>query len=157
MYNIEIVVAHCDDLVIGYKDDLPWPHNKEDMKHFKKLTLGQKVVMGRKTYESILKKNKGPLAGRTSIVMTRNGPKDLFEQILVQARQTKIMVIGGEQIYKLFFPYANKLHIVRILGSYPGDTFFPEYRDGDWECIEESKKPGLRFLTYVKSETGRLI
>lgn len=157
MYNIEIIVAHCDDLVIGYKDDLPWPHNKEDMKHFKKLTLGQKVVMGRKTYESIVAKNGGPLKDRTNIIMSRDLPSDVFPRILESSKKEKFMVIGGAQIYKLFLPHANKLHVTRVLGSYPGDTYFPEYRDGDWQCVEESGKPGLRFLTYVRSETNKLI
>lgn len=156
-YNIEIVVAHSDNLVIGYQNDLPWPHNKEDMKHFKSLTLGQKVVMGRVTYNSILKKNKAPLKDRTSVVMTRNGPEDIFEQILQHSKRDKIMVIGGEQIYKLFFPYANTLHITRIIGDYVGDTFFPEYRDGEFECIAESGKPGLRFLTYKRTQNLKLI
>jgi dihydrofolate reductase len=159
--EIEIVVAHSNNLVIGYKGGIPWPHNKEDMKHFRKLTLGKNCVMGRKTWESILKANPEakphqPLKDRNCIMLSKNGlPFNSVERLWFTVG--KLMIIGGEQIYKEFLPVASKLHITRILGDYPGDTFFPEYRNGDWECIAEEGKPGLRFLTYVRSKTGRLI
>ena len=144
--QLEIVVAHSANLVIGKDGTMPWPHNKPDMKHFKELTMGQLCVAGTKTFDSL-----PPLDGRIVIKLSRNG-ENSFEQILKAAEAKRILIIGGGEIYKLFLPYATILHVSRIKGEYEGDTFFPEYRTGDFECVNEIKKPSVSFLTYIRSK-----
>ena len=134
--SIEIIAAIAKNNVIGYKNSIPW-NIPEDMEHFKHLTWGKTIVMGRKTYDSIGK----PLEGRKNIVLSRKKPTLIKEK--------DFFVIGGEQIYKLFLPFAQKLHITKIDKEYPGDAFFPEITH-EWRLISEKKGKQVTFLTYEK-------
>src|SRR5271168_4522498 len=122
-------VAVADNLVIGKGNDLPW-HLPEDLKHFKELTLGKTVVMGRKTYESIIARLKKPLPGRKNVVITRQKDYKVPEGVVVfksledafqELSAQDIYIIGGGEIYKQALGLAQIMYMTHIHGSYPGD------------------------------------
>ena len=127
---ISIIVAIAEDNGIGYKNELLW-HISEDMKRFKKLTWGNTVIMGKKTWESLPKK---PLSGRKNIVITDN-PQDRFESGIAAysiedalnkcAGDEEIFIIGGGSVYRQFMPVADKLFITHIHKKAPADIYFP--------------------------------
>lgn len=122
---------------IGKDNSLLW-HVPEDLKRFKALTLGKPVIMGRKTFESIVAILGKPLPGRTNIVITRNNdykfPGALVAQTLEEAleiasteKPTEIHIGGGAEIYKLALPYVDRLYLTLFDDDADGDTFFPEF------------------------------
>ncbi len=140
---ISIIVALADRNVIGAENRLLW-HLPDDLKNFKRLTMGKYILMGRKTWESIGR----PLPGRTNVVITRNKDlefRDIYTFNSVQEalnfaenkKQPEIFIIGGEQIYQLTLPLADKLYVTKVYGSFEGDAFFPEIDMKDW-IIEKS-------------------
>lgn len=151
-------VAVADNLVIGKNNDLPW-HLPEDLKHFKELTLGKTVLMGRKTYESIFARLKKPLPGRKNVVITRQPDYKVPEGVLVFGSLDEaikalsaddIYVIGGAEIYKLALPFAKKLIMTHVVGNYEGDAFFPDLNWNEWEKQEEEKHEKFTFVTYMR-------
>lgn len=128
---ISLIVAHDEQRVIGYENGMPW-HLPGDLKYFKEQTMGKPIIMGRKTFESIGK----PLPGRRNIVITRNESysaegveivASLDEALSLVGEVPEIMIIGGEQIFRLALPIADRLYVTVIHHSFEGDTFFPEY------------------------------
>lgn len=127
---IYIIVAVSRNGVIGRGGKLPW-NFKKDFDHFKNLTMGKKIVFGRKTFESLKK----PLEGREVIVLTRNQNylskictiKHSYQEIINNYLKSKeiCFIGGGEEIYKLFLPYANKIYLTLIHKDFYGDAFFP--------------------------------
>lgn len=125
------VVAMAADRAIGLNGTMPW-HLKDDMKLFKRLTMGHPIVMGRKTWESLGR----PLPGRQNIVLTRDtayraegaevihAPEDLATMAL---QNPEVMIIGGAQIYALFLPLLDKLHVSEVQGTFAADTYFPDF------------------------------
>lgn len=124
---------------LGYKNKLLW-HIPADLKRFKELTLGHPVIMGRKTFESILAMLGKPLPGRTNIVVTRNidysypGVKvaTSLEAGFMRALEenpTEIHIGGGAEIYKEALPYTDKLYLTLVESEAYADTFFPEYEN----------------------------
>jgi dihydrofolate reductase len=140
--------------VIGRDGDLPW-HLPGDLKHFKELTSGGTVVMGRKTYESIPERFR-PLPNRRNIVLTRNGFEDPGAEIendLRAALAQDCFVIGGGSLYAQALPLADRLYLTEVDAEIAGDTFFPE--TPGWHVTEESEpieENGLRyrFRTYER-------
>ncbi|MFT5321293.1 MAG: dihydrofolate reductase [Pseudohongiellaceae bacterium] len=143
--KISLVWAMAQNRVIGRNNNLPW-HLPEDLKYFKRITLGKPVIMGRKTYESIGK----PLPGRTNIVVTRNADfsaagvktvnslsaaKALCESIGEIDGISEAMVIGGAEIYTQAMPVADRLYLTEVHANVDGDTFFPEFDRGLWQEI----------------------
>lgn len=143
--NINIVVAMDLNRVIGKGNELPW-HLPEDLRRFRALTLGKTIVMGRKTYDSILEKNGRPLDERNHIVLSRKSHNasgnvrftNNVESILKQAEQRNenLYIIGGEQIYKLFLPLADNIYLTRVHAEFDGDKFFPEVDLNEWKEVE---------------------
>lgn len=137
---IKIVVATSNNGVIGKDNKLLWKQS-EDLKRFKSLTLGQKVVMGRKTYESIGK----PLPGRDNYVITRSlnhieGCKLLKSFEEVNKLEGDIFIIGGGEIYEKFIKFADEIYLTIIDCDVDGDTFF-NLDSNDWiEISSESFK-----------------
>ena len=143
MKNISIIVAMDRKNLIGKDGKMPW-HIPEELEYFKKITMGYKIIMGRKTFESIGK----VLPGRENIILTRNSDfhhdnvkvfnelNDLLEYL---DNQEEVFIIGGAEIYKLFLPYATKLYITRIECEYEGDTYFPKIDYKGWIEIEKSE------------------
>mgnify|MGYP001174087611 CR=1 FL=1 len=157
---ISLFVAHANDRVIGYQNDMPW-HVPGDLAYFKRRTMGKPIIMGRKTYESIGR----PLPGRLNIVITRNASYEVegvrvvssLEDALQVAKEetdaAEYMIIGGEQIFKQAMPLADRMYITKIDETYPGDTFFPAYDLNEWETIEASETAlndeGVPYTFYV--------
>jgi dihydrofolate reductase len=138
--NISIVVAMSSNSLIGRDGDLPW-HLSADLQHFKSITMGKPVVMGRLTYESIGR----PLPGRENIVLTRDIEYKAegctivhdLEQITSRCSYTEeIMIIGGAQLYIETIPLANKLFITEVHAELDGDIFFPDFDRKQWREIE---------------------
>lgn len=133
-----------ENRVIGKDNQLPW-HLPEDLKFFKRVTMGHPIAMGRKTHESIGR----VLPGRENIVITRQsgyesaGCTVLYsvEDFVTYCRSQndEIFVIGGAEIFKATFPYADRLYITHISEEFPGDTFFPEFDLNEWTLVSSEK------------------
>jgi dihydrofolate reductase len=134
---MEIVVAMTSNHVIGQNGDMPW-HLPADLVHFKELTSGHAIIMGRRTWESIGK----PLPNRLNIVVTRQEDyvaEDVtvvhsLEDGIVAAGTQRIFLVGGGEMYKEALPIASKMHITRIDALIDGDTKFPEIDESIWQC-----------------------
>lgn len=145
--SITMIWAMASNGVIGNNNDIPW-HLPLDFAYFKAETLGKRMLMGRKTWESLGGK---PLKGRTSLILTRDrsfAPEGAevvhtLEAALAEGRkEDELMVIGGAEIYSLMLPYADKLQVTRIEAEIEGDTIFPEVDWSEWK--EVSNTPGLK-------------
>lgn len=141
--NISLVVAAATNNAIGKDGKMPW-HLPADMKHFKNITWGMPVVMGRKTFESLGK----PLSGRKNIVITRQtgwkangaiGVQSIEDAFFVaqQADVNEIMVIGGGEIYKTLFDKAKRIYLTRVEAEPEADTFFPVLLREQWRLISQ--------------------
>jgi len=147
-----IVVAMTKDQVIGLNGKMPW-HISDDLKLFKKITLGGTVIMGRTTFESIGK----PLPGRNNIVVSAT-VKEIpgstvcqdFEEAVKKAEAlgSKIFFIGGASIYKQALHLADALHVSWIKQDYAGDTRFPEFDPSGWQEIERNEYPEFTHIKY---------
>lgn len=148
MPNITLIAAIGQGGVIGAGGQLPW-HLPEDLKHFKRLTTGKPVIMGRKTWLSLPPQFR-PLPGRTNIVLSAGGwqpdvPGVLMATSLQHALQQagsvpEVMVIGGAQVYALALPLAHRLELTEVDVAVPGgDAFFPPFNPAEWH--EESRQP----------------
>lgn len=166
--EIVIVAAVAEkDRLIGDGKDLPW-HLPEDLRHFKRLTLGHPLVMGRKTFESLLHQFGGPLPGRENVVLTRSpvhvdhpgihvysSLEDAFEAF---ADAEQISIGGGAAIYEQTLPIADRLELTLVEGDYEGDTFFPPYEHllgKTFELQSRDDHDGFRFETWVRRRVGR--
>ncbi|GAB3173061.1 dihydrofolate reductase [Telluribacter humicola] len=127
---VSFIVAVSENSVIGADNDLPW-RLPDDLKRFKRLTMGSPMIMGRKTFESIGK----PLPGRTTIILTRSEDYQVegaevvhsLEDALKLARSLKteeVYVIGGGEIFNQAMPQAGRIYLTKVLTSIEGDTFF---------------------------------
>jgi dihydrofolate reductase len=144
---ISFIVAMDQNGAIGKDNQLPW-HLPEDLKFFKRVTMGHAIAMGRKTHESIGR----VLPGRENIVITRQ-PNYQCEDCTVfysidefvtycQKQTNEIFVIGGAEIFRETFPFSDKLYITYIHESFAGDTFFPPFNQEDWilTSVEKGNK-----------------
>ena len=136
------MLAVAENDVIGH-NQLPW-HLPADLRHFKSLTLGKSVLMGRKTYESIGK----ALPGRTNIVLSRSSeftPSDctvvrtLEDAIAAAGAHAAIMVIGGAEIYRRCLARASRIHLTLIHAQVAGDTVFTGWRDHEWTEVSRQR------------------
>jgi dihydrofolate reductase len=134
--RIFLVAAVAANGIIGAAGKLPW-HLPEDLKHFKRLTLGRPVIMGRRTWESL----PGPLAGRENIVVsTRAGyqapgaavASSLEAALALCAGEDVAFVIGGSRLFQESIPIASGLVLTEIKKDYPGDTWFPDWDRSQW-------------------------
>ena len=124
-----LIYARAANGTIGLDGTMPW-HLPEDLKHFKRLTMGKPMIMGRRTYESF----GGPLPGRRHIVLTRDrdwsAPKAEVvhspEEALVLAGEGEIAIVGGAQVYRQFLPLAGKIELTEIHAEIDGDTHMPD-------------------------------
>jgi dihydrofolate reductase len=140
---ISIIVAVSDDWGIGSKNELLW-HIPEDMKRFRKLTMGNTVIMGKKTWESLPKR---PLAGRRNIVLTDipgevvNGSDTAYsieDAIGKSGNDGEVFIIGGGTIYRQFMEVADRLYITHVHRNAPADVYFPVPDPGRWEIVESN-------------------
>lgn len=139
---ISMIAAMAHDRVIGLDNQMPW-HLPADLAHFKRVTLGKPVLMGRKTFESIGR----PLPGRRNLVISRNpdyradgveviDSVDAALALLAGSDVAELMVIGGGHLYGQLLPWADRLYLTRIDLAVEGDTRFPAFDENDWSCIE---------------------
>lgn len=164
--RVSLVVARADNGIIGRNNSLPW-RLPADLKHFKKLTVGKPVVMGRKTFESIGK----PLPARHNIVVTRNPDwhaegvtvvPNLAEAIAAaglhpETRADEIMIIGGAEIYAQAMPFAHCIYLTEVHDEPVGDTSFPMPDPHEWVetsretfPAEEDGTPAYSFVTLER-------
>jgi dihydrofolate reductase len=157
--RIALIAAMANNRVIGKDNQMPW-HLPEDLRHFKQVTMGKPVVMGRRTYESIGE----PLPGRQNIVITRNSDMTIPGVTMVSSLSEafdqanvcdELMIIGGGQLYAEALPFADILYLTQISLDVDGDTYFPSWDDGQW--VKSSDDSGIsanglefHFLKYVK-------
>ncbi len=154
--DIVLIYARAANGAIGLGGDLPW-RLPADLKHFKALTMGLPMIMGRKTFESL----PGLLPGRRHIVLTRDASwaavgaevADTPEQALDLAGDGTVAIIGGAAVFELFLPMASRVELTQIHADYEGDTFMPplgpEWHEAAREDhAAEGDYPAFSFLTY---------
>ena len=160
---LSIIVAKAKNNIIGKNNELVW-HLPEDLKHFKELTTGHTIIMGRKTYESLGK----PLPNRKHIIFSQNPDFKVHEenvqvvhslleiQDLIEGKE-EAFVIGGAMIYNFLIPYVKKMYVTEIKQEFDGDAFFPIIDSEEWK--ETSRTTGIKneennldydFVTYEK-------
>lgn len=150
------------DRVIGRGLELPW-HIPEDLKRFKRLTSGHPLIMGRRTFQSLVEQFGGPLAGRRNIVVSGSGRFDGPEGVEVYesvdgaldavAGSDRVFIGGGATIYEHFLPIADRMELTLVAGEHEGDVFFPPFEHlvgTEYAVAEEEPHDGFRFVTYVR-------
>lgn len=159
-----MIVAHSQNRVIGSNNTIPW-NLPSDLKRFKELTINKKIVMGRKTFESL------PfiLPNREHIILTRNSKMQINDTRLTLLKNIKIFIennknskeeifiIGGEEIYKIFLPYAKKIYVTKIFFTITGDAFFPIIAKNNFEIVYKSNikienNLKFQFINYIKKQ-----
>ena len=159
--QVTIVVARARNGVIGAQNSLPW-RLPADLKHFRKITLGNPVVMGRRTWESIGR----PLPDRRNIVITRNPAftapgcetADSVEAALAMVAGVRdVMIIGGAAVYQESMKYVKRMHVTEVHAEVEGDTFFPEFDITEWRetrrvdhAADEANAYAYSFVTLEK-------
>ena len=155
---VSLVVARADNGVIGRDNGLPW-RIPADLTHFKRLTMGKPIVMGRRTFESIGR----PLPGRLNIVLTRD-PDWRAEGVTVAANLSDVLandvpeiaIIGGAQVYADALPLATHVHLTEVHAAPEGDTWLPAFDPAEWrETAREaheaaSDQPAYSFVTLER-------
>jgi dihydrofolate reductase len=150
---IALVVARAENGAIGVGGDLPW-RLSTDLKQFRKVTLGKPVIMGRRTFMSLLR----PLDGRANIVLTRNAAfvapgavmaynleeaLDVARKEAAHAGVDEIMVIGGDDVFRAVMPLAKRIYLTEVHARPHADTWFKDFNLNDWrELSRERHEPG---------------
>jgi dihydrofolate reductase len=159
--QLTLVVAMDAKRGIGIDNKLPW-HLPEDLAHFKRVTLGQPIIMGRKTFDSIGR----PLPGRRNIVVTRNrdwhadgvDAVGSLQEAIVLAGDAPASIIGGAQIFSEALKLADRMIVTHIEREYHCDTFFPAIDPGKWTAIarepqhSQAQDLDFSFVTYERIE-----
>ena len=159
--SLELVAAVAANGVIGRGGQLPW-HLPDDLKHFKAITMGRPVIMGRRTYESIGR----PLPGRKSIVVSGTWERPPAEGVVLvrslaeaerEVGEGKGFIIGGGVLYAAALPAARVMHLTELDEAVEGDAYFPAWDRGAWRRVSEERHPaderhamGFRFCTYER-------
>lgn len=166
---LSLIAAADEDGVIGQGNTLPWDL-PADLKYFREKTKGHVVIMGRKTFDSIVEKLGHPLPDRRNVVITRQG--DLYAgdydlvasmdeaiELAERSEDEEVFVIGGQQIYEIAMPFANRIYLTRIHHQYEGDKFFPVIPANDWMIAQEERHEAdlqnpypYTFLVYEKKK-----
>jgi dihydrofolate reductase len=156
---VTLVVARAENGVIGRDGGLPW-HLPEDLKHFKAVTMGAPMIMGRKTFESL----PGLLPGRRHIVLTRDPDwqaegaevvRDVASAI-VAAGEPRVSVIGGAEVFVLFAGVADRVELTEVHAEPEGDTFMPPFDPADWQEVgreahpAQGDRPAFSFVTLAR-------
>lgn len=159
--KVSLIVARGRNGVIGVDGDLPW-RLPEDLKHFKRQTVGKPIIMGRKTFESLGR----PLPARHNIVLTRDTSfkaegctvvHTLADALDAAGLTGEIMIIGGAEIYALALPIASRLYITEVDAAPQGDTVFPDFDKDEWHSVSREERPSMgdlpayTFVTYDRS------
>ena len=167
--SITIVVAMAKNRVIGKKGELPW-YISEDLKRFKKLTLNKSVLMGRITYDSIVKRIGKGLPERENLILTKqNYPDNIetnvhffnnIEQVfswMKSKKQKELIVAGGTSLYEKLLPIASKLEVTHVNKNFEGDTVFPCWERNLWRATNgEMRRDETSGLEYFFSTYDRI-
>ena len=164
--HISILVAMASNRTIGIDNTLPW-RIPEDLKHFKALTMGHHMIMGRKTFDSIGR----PLPGRTTVVVTRNTgltidgcivAHSLEEAIAACAGDDEIFVVGGADLYAQALPLTDRLYVTEIRQDVAGDAHFPDFDRDEWLEVARERRSQTEpqpleyhFVSYRRKATQR--
>lgn len=161
--SLFLVVAMARNRVIGKGNDLPW-HIPEDLKRFKALTMGKPVILGRKTFDSIVARLGKSLPGRPHYVVTRGGVAGNWDDVkqcaslenaVAQARtdypDQDIAIIGGASIYQEAVNLVDMMYLTIVDTEIDGDAFFPDFNADDWEetAREQVENAAIRFETVT--------
>ncbi len=162
---VSLIVAVAENGIIGKDGDLPW-RLPADLKHFKAMTLGKPVLMGRRTWDELGK----PLPGRRNVVISRQANFQapgaelvgtLEAALALVAQEPEVMVIGGAQIYAQALPQVRRIYRTLVLGQPEGDTWFPELDWSAWRLVEETSQPaderhayGMRMQRFERLAAG---
>ncbi|MFN5631367.1 MAG: dihydrofolate reductase [Sphingomonadales bacterium] len=158
---IIMVAARADNGVIGVDGDLPW-RIPADLRHFKQITKGRPMIMGRKTFDSL----PGLLEGRRHIVLTRDADWEeegaevahSVDEALKLANGPHVCVIGGAEIYQLFLPHADRIELTEVKANPAGDTVLEPFDMSVWRELmrvanpAENGQPAFDFVTLVRKE-----
>jgi dihydrofolate reductase len=164
--RVSLIVAMARNRVIGCDGKLPW-HIPADLAHFKRLTMGKPILMGRKTHQSIGR----ALPGRRNIVLSRDPAfdaagvtrVDTLEAGLAVARDSgaeEAMVIGGAEVYRLALPHATRVYLTEVDTAVGGDTLFPATSWAGWDRVSQQDlpaddgHPGVSFVTLERAPPG---
>jgi dihydrofolate reductase len=140
---ISIIAAMSENHVIGRDGDLPW-HLPADLAHFKRLTSGHHVIMGRRTFDSVGK----PLPNRTCIIVTRKTDLKIDGAIVTNSlnnalahtpNDEDVFILGGGEIYRLALSLADRMYLTIVHATLDGDTFFPEFDESNWSLVEDER------------------
>jgi dihydrofolate reductase len=158
--DVVIVAAIAANGVIGRDGGMPW-HHPEDLQQFKQLTTGHPVVMGRRTYESIINRIDGPLPDRTNVVLSRSElalPNGVIHadsvDVAIQAvaaRDSVVYVVGGATVYEAFLPDADRLVLSELDAAHEGDTYFPEFDRDAWVIVDREEYDAFDVVTYERN------
>ncbi|MEX0811817.1 MAG: dihydrofolate reductase [Chitinophagales bacterium] len=164
--KISSIAAVSENNAIGKDNDLMW-HLPDDLKFFKKHTLGHPVIMGRKTYDSMGK----PLPKRSNIVLTRNENFkaegiEIFHDIKAAIDfaktldQEEVFIIGGAKIYEQAMPFVDRIYLTRVHGHFDGEVFFPELNKDEWKISSQEYHPAdekhaLPFTFFILERAGK--
>jgi dihydrofolate reductase len=162
---ISMIAAMDENRLIGNGPDIPW-QMPVDRRHFRDMTLGKPVVIGRKTFETL----KRPLGKRHNIILTRNTtykvPKGCsvahsVADVLELCKETEeLMICGGAPIYQIFLPHANRLYLTQIHATFEGDVYFPEFDITAWEEVKridgepDEKNPYPHSFLFLERRRG---
>ncbi|WP_417348449.1 type 3 dihydrofolate reductase [Ferrimonas sp.] len=159
--RLSMIACMAFDRVIGKENQMPW-HLPADLKHFKAVTMGKPVVMGRRTFDSIGR----PLPGRHNVVISRNPAyqpegvtrvASIDEALALLDHEEEVMIIGGGQLYASLLPKADRLYLTLAQLQVEGDTRFPDYQQLQWRELERQIRPAdeanaceLHFVTLER-------
>lgn len=163
-----MIAAMDKNQLIGNGSRIPW-RLPADLHHFRDMTIGKPVVMGRKTFETLPK----PLAKRTNIILTRNqnyeAPEECIvshsvEDVLKTAKSLskndnlELMICGGAPIYAAFLPHASRLYLTQVHATFEGDVYFPKFDINDWDetkridCDKDEKNPHAYSFLFLEKK-----
>jgi dihydrofolate reductase len=154
--NYKIIVAYDDKKGIGKDLDIPW-YIPEDLKRLKKLTLNQNIIMGSKTYQSIINRIGKPLPQRNTIVLSKKITNSDFENCRFFNSYQEIIneidsawIFGGSEIYKLFLDYSKEIYVTKVKGDYNCNIFFPEIEYSQWNEEVLEIHENYSYIRYIK-------
>ena len=165
--DLVLIAAVAENGVIGRDGEMPW-HFGEDLKHFRRTTTGHPVIVGRKTYETVVDALGEPFPGRTTVVLSSqsldlpsgavlaNSVSEAIEAADADARDRGVetaYVAGGGRVYEQFLPYATRMILTEVHGAYPGDTSFPDWNEDAWTETDRERREAFDFVTYERAES----
>jgi len=162
--EIALIAAVAENGVIGADGGMPWNH-PADLEQFRETTMGHPVVLGRRTFESIVARLDGPLPGRTSVVLSSGFAADHGDVVVVggvdealevaaedatERGVSRVFVAGGATVYEQFLPRADRMVLTEVPGRPDGDTYFPEWDRSAWVETKRAQAGELAFVTHER-------